>query len=151
MVVTDFERDVGDQLGRRLHLHDADHDTTTTPAPTVTAVSPSTGVDTGGTPITITGTGFTSGATVKVGGTAATDVTVVSATSITATTPGGPDGIANVRRHRGERDVGDQHGRRLHVHAARGRDHHDDDDDHADTDGHERDAGRCRSRAAARW
>ena len=46
------------------------------PAPTVTAVSPSSGSTAGGTSITITGTGFVSGATVKVGGAAATGVTV---------------------------------------------------------------------------
>ena len=66
------------------------------PAPTVTAVSPSSGLTTGGTSITITGTGFVSGATVKVGSAAATAVTVNSATSITATTPSGSAGVANV-------------------------------------------------------
>src|SRR5262249_59535522 len=42
------------------------------PAPTVTSISPASGPTTGGTPITISGTGFVSGATVKLGGTAAT-------------------------------------------------------------------------------
>ena len=37
--------------------------------------------------VTITGTGFLAGATVKLGGTAATGVSVVNSTSITATTP----------------------------------------------------------------
>jgi heme/copper-type cytochrome/quinol oxidase subunit 2 len=60
------------------------------PAPTVSSVSPATGPTTGGTPVTITGTNFQSGATVTFGGRAATDVTVVSATSITARTPLGP-------------------------------------------------------------
>ena len=48
---------------------------------------------TGGTSITISGTGFLSGATVTIGGTAATNVVVVSATSITATTPAGTLGL----------------------------------------------------------
>ena len=50
----------------------------------------------GGTPVTITGTGFLAGATVKLGGTAATGVTVVSSTSITATTPAHAAGAASV-------------------------------------------------------
>jgi hypothetical protein len=56
------------------------------PAPTVTAVSPNHGSTLGGTTITITGTNFASGATVTVGGTAATNVTVVNSTTITART-----------------------------------------------------------------
>ncbi len=55
------------------------------PAPTVTGVSPASGPLAGGTAITITGTGFLAGATVDLGGVAATAVVVVSATSITAT------------------------------------------------------------------
>ncbi len=46
--------------------------------------------------MTITGTGFLSGATVKLGGTAATGVTVVSSTSITATTSAHSAGAVNV-------------------------------------------------------
>jgi hypothetical protein len=60
------------------------------PAPTVISVSPNSGPTTGGTPVTITGTNFQSGATVTFGTQAATDVVVVSATSITARTPLGP-------------------------------------------------------------
>jgi hypothetical protein len=60
------------------------------PAPTVTGIAPSTGPTTGGTAVTITGTGFQTGATVAFGARAATDVIVVSATSITAKTPLGP-------------------------------------------------------------
>jgi hypothetical protein len=59
-------------------------------APTVTSAAPSTGPTTGGTAVTITGTGFQSGATVAFGARAATDVVIVSATSITAKTPLGP-------------------------------------------------------------
>ncbi|MGH9195526.1 MAG: phospholipase D-like domain-containing protein, partial [Acidimicrobiia bacterium] len=55
--------------------------------PTVTNVSPSSGPTAGGTNVTITGTNFVAPATVTFGGTAATSVVVVSATSITATTP----------------------------------------------------------------
>ncbi|MBV8520022.1 MAG: IPT/TIG domain-containing protein [Acidobacteria bacterium] len=54
---------------------------------TVTNVSPNTGTHNGGSPVTITGTGFASGATVTFGGTAATSVVVVNATTITAVTP----------------------------------------------------------------
>src|SRR3989442_224692 len=57
------------------------------PAPTVTGVSPTSGPIAGGTAITITGTNFDASATVTVGGTPATSVSVVSATQINATTP----------------------------------------------------------------
>ncbi|MBV5267001.1 MAG: IPT/TIG domain-containing protein, partial [Burkholderiaceae bacterium] len=62
--------------------------TVTHSSPTVTAVSVSSGAQAGGTAITITGTVF--------GGTAATSVTVVSSTSITATTPAHAPGIVNI-------------------------------------------------------
>jgi IPT/TIG domain/Abnormal spindle-like microcephaly-assoc'd, ASPM-SPD-2-Hydin/Fibronectin type III domain len=57
--------------------------------PTVTSVSPNNGPPAGGTSVTITGTNFASGATVTFGSAAATNVVVVSATQITATTPAG--------------------------------------------------------------
>lgn len=60
------------------------------PNPTISSVSPNTGPTTGGTAVTITGTNFQSGATVTFGALPATDVNVVSATSITARTPLGP-------------------------------------------------------------
>lgn len=63
----------------------------------VTAVAPNSGTTFGGTTLTITGTGFQSGATVQVGGTAATDVTVTNPTTITAKTPVHVAGIAEVR------------------------------------------------------
>jgi hypothetical protein len=53
----------------------------------VASVAPASGSTLGGTVITITGTNFAAGAAVSVGGTAATGITVNSATSITATTP----------------------------------------------------------------
>jgi hypothetical protein len=46
--------------------------------------------------VTITGTGFLTGATVTFGGTSATGVTVVSATSITATAPAHAAGTVNI-------------------------------------------------------
>ena len=53
---------------------------------TVASVSPSSGPTAGSTKVTISGANFVSGATVSIGGKAATGVTVVSSTSITATT-----------------------------------------------------------------
>jgi hypothetical protein len=52
----------------------------------ITSISPRTGPVSGGTPVTITGTNFEPGATVFFDGIAATNVTVVSGTTITATT-----------------------------------------------------------------
>ena len=66
------------------------------PAPTVAAISPTSGTNAGGTAVTITGTGFLTGATVSLGGTAATGVTVASSTSITATAPAHAAGAVNV-------------------------------------------------------
>jgi hypothetical protein len=62
--------------------------------PTITTVAPTTGAAAGGTFITITGTNFVAGATVSIGGVAATNVTVVSAGTITANTPRTPAGAA---------------------------------------------------------
>ena len=70
--------------------------TVTNPAPTVTAITPNSGTANGGTPVTITGTGFLAGATVSLGGTAATGVTVVNSTSITATTAAHAAGAVSV-------------------------------------------------------
>jgi hypothetical protein len=66
------------------------------PAPTVTGISPTSGSSNGGTALTITGTGFLAGATVSLGGTAATGITVVSSTKITATAPAHAAGAVNV-------------------------------------------------------
>ncbi len=57
------------------------------PAPTVSSITPNTGSTGGGTSVTITGTNFQTGATVRLGGTLATSVNVVNSTSITAVTP----------------------------------------------------------------
>lgn len=66
------------------------------PALTVAAVSPTSGLTTGGTSITITGSGFAAGAIVSVGGTPATNVVVVNATTITAVTPAHALGTVDV-------------------------------------------------------
>jgi hypothetical protein len=61
---------------------------TTPPAPpTVTGINPARGPDTGGTDVTINGTGFTGATGVSFGGTGAEKYTVVSDTEITATSP----------------------------------------------------------------
>ncbi len=56
-------------------------------APTLSAVTPDTGPAAGGTTVTLIGTGFRAGIQVELGGQPATDVVVVSATELTATTP----------------------------------------------------------------
>jgi hypothetical protein len=66
-------------------------------APAFTSITPASGPITGGTPVTIVGTGFASGGSfgVTIGGAAAT-ITNVTATSITATTPVHAAGIVDV-------------------------------------------------------
>lgn len=73
--------------------------TTITPSnssPVVSSLSPTSGILAGGTAITITGTGFLSGATVDIGGSACTSVSVSSATSITCTAPSHAAGAVTV-------------------------------------------------------
>ncbi len=65
-------------------------------APTVTNVNANSGPAAGGTPVTVTGTNFVSGATVTFGGTGATNVAVVNSTTITATTPAHAAGAVTV-------------------------------------------------------
>lgn len=65
-------------------------------APTVASVFPATGGVAGGTAITVSGTNFAPGATVTVGGTAATSIVVVSPTKITAVTPAKTAGTYDV-------------------------------------------------------
>jgi len=60
------------------------------PAPTIASITPDSGPTSGNTPVTIAGANFRAGATVTIGGFAATNVTVVNATTITAMTPLGP-------------------------------------------------------------
>ena len=66
------------------------------PAPAVTNISPNAGPLTSGTVITITGTNFTNGATVKFGNTPAASVTYNSDTSITVTAPAGLAGAVDI-------------------------------------------------------
>jgi IPT/TIG domain len=71
---------------------------TTTTAPTVTGVTPNSGPLTGGTSVTITGTGFAAGSSVAFGTVTATNVTFNSATSLSATSPPGVSaGAVDVR------------------------------------------------------
>lgn len=65
--------------------------------PAITAINPATGPAAGGTPVTITGTGFVAGAQVTFGGVAATAVTVAGGgTSLTAVTPAHAAGVVDV-------------------------------------------------------
>ncbi|MCI0341279.1 MAG: IPT/TIG domain-containing protein, partial [Planctomycetales bacterium] len=64
--------------------------------PAVTGVSPSSGDVAGGTPVTVSGTGFETGATVAFGSAAAGGVAVISATTITADVPAGSAGSVTV-------------------------------------------------------
>src|SRR5437867_2702581 len=88
-------------VGEFTHVSGVDQEkvarfTDTSAGPTVSAISPSSGTSSGGTAVTVTGTGFAAGATVSLGGTAATNVTVVSSTSLTATTAAHAAGVVNV-------------------------------------------------------
>jgi hypothetical protein len=64
--------------------------------PTISGVSPTSGVVTGGNPVTVTGEGFLPGAALFIGGSPASGVVVVSGTRISATAPRGTLGSANV-------------------------------------------------------
>jgi hypothetical protein len=64
--------------------------------PTVTGVAPTTGVDTGGTAVVITGTNLTGATAVKFGSTNASSFTVNSSTQITATAPSEADGTVDI-------------------------------------------------------
>ncbi len=66
-------------------------------SPTVTAVNPKTGPAAGGTTVTITGTSFLPDSTVKFGVKAATSVTFVSVTKLTAKAPAHAAGKVDVR------------------------------------------------------
>ncbi len=65
-------------------------------APVVDSLRPVSGPTTGGTSVTITGTGFTRDATVDFGPTAASSVTITSDTSLTAVSPPGGSGVVDV-------------------------------------------------------
>ena len=66
------------------------------PLPVITAVTPGNGPETGGTPVTITGSGFTGATGVTFGGTAGTNVVVVDDSTITVTSPGHAPGAVDV-------------------------------------------------------
>ncbi len=61
----------------------------------VAAINPTSGPAAGGTPVVLSGTGFLAGATVSIGGVAATGVSVVGPTEIDASTPALPAGTLN--------------------------------------------------------
>lgn len=67
-----------------------------TSAPTLSSITPATGPATGGTPVTISGTNFANGATVTIGGVAATAVVLSTTTTLTAVTPAHAAGVVNV-------------------------------------------------------
>ena len=67
-----------------------------TPSPSITSINPTSGTTAGGTSVTITGSGFQSGATISFGGSAGTSVVLVSSTSLTAVTPAHSSGTVSV-------------------------------------------------------
>ena len=64
--------------------------------PTITAVSPAGGPTTGGTTVTLTGTGFTGASAVTFGGVAGTSILNVTDTSLTVVAPAGTAGTVDV-------------------------------------------------------
>jgi Concanavalin A-like lectin/glucanases superfamily/IPT/TIG domain len=69
----------------------------TSPAPLVSGVTPPTGPAAGGWPVTVHGANFLPGAQVRFAGNLATNVSVVSPTAITCTTPPGTLGACTVQ------------------------------------------------------
>jgi hypothetical protein len=67
-----------------------------TTGPAVASISPATGPTTGAQPVTISGSGFVAGATVTIGGNAATAVAVLNSTTVTAVTPSHAAGTVSV-------------------------------------------------------
>lgn len=67
-----------------------------TAPPAVSSISPSLGDQSGGTPVTITGTGFASATSAALGGSNLTSFTVVNDTTITGVTASGTRGLVNV-------------------------------------------------------
>jgi IPT/TIG domain len=64
--------------------------------PSVSSCSPAVGVTLGGTPVTITGANFANVSSVTFGGTAATSVVLVNATTVTCIAPAHAEGLVNV-------------------------------------------------------
>jgi hypothetical protein len=67
-----------------------------TAAPTISAISPSSGSTNGGTQVTLSGSHFSAGLKVNIGGSAATNVIVIDNTRATAITPPHASGTVNV-------------------------------------------------------
>ena len=67
------------------------------PPPTITSITPAAGIVSGGTAITIIGTGFNQGLELTMGGAPATTVALTGATQITAVTPAGTAGQRDVK------------------------------------------------------
>src|SRR5258706_4734165 len=65
-------------------------------APTISGISPGNGSSSGGTTITLSGTNFSSGSIVTVGGASATNVNVVNAQKMTAVTPAHAAGTVDI-------------------------------------------------------
>lgn len=86
---------VTNAAGTSLNAGTADDYVYTGTGPVVSAISPTSGPTTGGTTVTITGSGFTGATSVTFGGTAAT-FTVNNSTSITATSPAHSSGAVDV-------------------------------------------------------
>jgi hypothetical protein len=70
--------------------------TTNTTAPAISTISPSMGPTSGGSSITIVGTGFAAGATVAIAGKPAVEVKVPNAQTITALSPAAPSGTTGM-------------------------------------------------------
>lgn len=69
---------------------------TIVPPPSITSIAPGTGVTNGGTAVTITGSNFLAGITVKFGANLGTGVSLVASNSLTVITPPGTAGAVNV-------------------------------------------------------
>lgn len=67
-----------------------------TAAPAISSISPTSGTVNGGTPVVITGDHFSAGTTVTLGGVGATNINVLSGTTINAATPPHAAGSVNV-------------------------------------------------------
>jgi alpha-tubulin suppressor-like RCC1 family protein/Tol biopolymer transport system component len=92
---TVFDVTVRNQDGGSVTLPQAFRFTAGAP-PTLTGVTPSSGPTAGGTAVTLTGTGFYAPVSVTFGDVAATDITVVSPTTVTVLTPAHAAGSVDV-------------------------------------------------------
>src|SRR6185312_12206680 len=89
VTVTNTDGQVGTFAGGYTYL-------TPVPPPTIRGISPNYGPPSGGTAVSIIGSGFQVGAQVLFAGAQATNVNVISSTSLTCGTPGGNIGTVNV-------------------------------------------------------